>query len=190
MNTQALTQLYHQAIAMIDQALAAMHELKTVEMHHSEMQYDQLSDEEKKKRRRLKAIRYSIMIGISYAGYSFVRKWLRRRREYKKYLQYNNASSSSSGGGGMVNQRQQYNSHHNKHQQQNPSQYPYHSNDTRNRRYSDSPYDSMIDQGMESSRHNNSMQHYGSMNAYDYQHDRGGYHHSTPYNNYGQSAYY
>ena len=30
-------------------------------------------------------MRWAIMIGVSYAGYSFVRKWLRKRREYKNF---------------------------------------------------------------------------------------------------------
>ena len=82
MNTQALNQLYHQAIGMVDQALAVMHELKTLETHNNE----QLSDEEKKKRRRLKAIRWSIMMGVTYAGYTFVRRWLRKRKKYRNFM--------------------------------------------------------------------------------------------------------
>ena len=82
MNTQALHQLYQQAMTMLDQSLALVHEIKTLENQHTKTT---LTEEEKKKRRRLKAMRWAIMIGISYAGYSFVRKWLRKRREYKNY---------------------------------------------------------------------------------------------------------
>jgi len=79
MNTQALHQLYNQAMSMLDQVLATIHELKTLE----NSQNDRLSEEDQKRRRRLKALRWSIMLGFSYAGYSFFYKWLKRRREYK-----------------------------------------------------------------------------------------------------------
>ncbi len=90
MNTQALNQLYHQAMAMLDQALATIHELKTLETATSGKI---LSEEEMKKRRRLKAIRWSIMLGISYGGYAFVRRWLKKRRDYKKFQSLNSNSN-------------------------------------------------------------------------------------------------
>lgn len=104
MNTQALHQLYNQAIAMFDQALSAIHELKTLEANDNV----QLSDEEKKKRRRLKAIRWSIVFGISYAGYSFIRKWLRKRKQYREYMRQGGRNLlSQSSDNHFFNQHQQ-----------------------------------------------------------------------------------
>lgn len=102
MNTQALHQLYQQAMAMLDQSLSLLHELKTLENQH----HKTLTEEEKKKQRRLKAMRWAIIMGISYAGYTFVRKWLKRRREYIKYMK----RSRDSGGMMLTNEpmRQQY----------------------------------------------------------------------------------
>jgi len=80
MNTQAMHQLYDQAMGMLDQALVMLHELRTLE--NREIQA--LSEEDQKRRRRLKAIRWSLMLGISYAGYSFVAKWMKKRRDYNR----------------------------------------------------------------------------------------------------------
>ena len=101
MTTQALNQLYHQAIAMLDQALGVIHELQTLETHDN----GRLTDEEKKKRRRLKAFRWSIMLGVSYGGYTLVRKWLRKRREYKN-------NYGRMGKSGVIMGRQNYDNNH------------------------------------------------------------------------------
>ncbi len=80
MNTQALHNLYEQVMAMLDQGLKLVQELRTLE--NQEIQA--LSEEDQKRRRRLKALRWSLMFGISYAGYSFVSKWFKKRKEYKR----------------------------------------------------------------------------------------------------------
>ena len=80
MNTQALHQLYDQAISMMDQILSVVNELKTLERKDETI----LTQEEQKRRRRLKALRWGIVLSISYAGYSMVYKWLKRRRDFKK----------------------------------------------------------------------------------------------------------
>jgi hypothetical protein len=80
MNTQALHQLYDQAVSMIDQILGLVNELKSLEGKDE----TKLTQEEQKRRRRLKALRWGIVLSISYAGYSMVYKWLKRRRDWKK----------------------------------------------------------------------------------------------------------
>jgi hypothetical protein len=65
---------------MIDQILGLVNELKTLE----EKDETRLTEEEQKRRRRLKALRWGIVISISYAGYSMVYKWFKRRRDLKK----------------------------------------------------------------------------------------------------------
>ena len=85
MNTQQLHQLYDQIIVMFDQALKYLDELKHLESVQGHMNIHQpLTEEQIKKRRRLKAIRWTIMFGISYAGYKLVLKWYRKRREYTR----------------------------------------------------------------------------------------------------------
>ena len=80
MNTQALHHLYDQIMGMLDQGLTLLQDLKTLE----KKEIQSLSEEEQMRRRRLKALRWSIMLGISYVAYSSVSKWLRRRKEYRR----------------------------------------------------------------------------------------------------------
>ncbi len=164
MNTQALNQLYHQAIAMMDQALSTIHELKTLEETNDN---GELSEEEKKKRRRLKAIRWSIVFGISYAGYSLFRKWLRKRRYYKEYM--------SRTGGRMITG--QDHSHHHSH---NHNQYSSYSGGGRGL-YSNSnvPHGGMDDYYSRSPRYNHHG-YYG--NTYDHQGYQPSYYPGQSYN--------
>jgi len=83
MNTHQLHQLYDQIMVMLDQALKYLDELKHLESLQTHLQKPP-TEEQIKKRRRLKAIRWSIMFGISYAGYKFVLKWYRKRKEYTR----------------------------------------------------------------------------------------------------------
>lgn len=80
MNTQQLHHLYEQIMAMFDQALATIHELQTLQDRENE----KLSLEQMKRKRRLKAIRWSIMLGITFAGYNVIRQWFQRRRDYQR----------------------------------------------------------------------------------------------------------
>ena len=74
MNTQAMEQLYQQAMHMMDTALVTMQDLKSLECKDLSL----LSEEEQKKRRRLKALRWGLMMGVSYVGVKVVMKWWRR----------------------------------------------------------------------------------------------------------------
>lgn len=80
MNTQQLHHLYEQIMGMFDHTLAIIHEVRTLEEQESKT----LSPDQIKKRRRLKAIRWSIMFGITYAGYNVIVKWFQRRRDYQR----------------------------------------------------------------------------------------------------------
>lgn len=82
MNTHALHQLYEQGMTMLDNVFSTLHEINTLESASQK----HLSEEDKKRRRRLKAIRWSMLIGISYVGYRFVANWIKKRREYKRML--------------------------------------------------------------------------------------------------------
>lgn len=78
MNTQALHQLYDQAVSMLDHGLQFLQELKTLDLKASK-DVDALSLEEIKRRRRLKALRWGIVLSLTYAGYALVHKWMKRR---------------------------------------------------------------------------------------------------------------
>ena len=80
MNTQALHQLYEQGMTMLDKILNTLHEINTLENASQK----QLSEEDKKRRRRLKALRWSILVGGSYVGYRLVANWMKKRMEYQK----------------------------------------------------------------------------------------------------------
>jgi hypothetical protein len=81
MNTQQLHHLYEQIMGMLDQALAMIHELQTLEDRRGNVT---LSPEQVKRRRRLKAIRWGILLGILSAGYNVIQKWFQRRRDYQR----------------------------------------------------------------------------------------------------------
>lgn len=83
MNTQALHQLYDQAVLMLDHGLQFLHELKSLELKASR-DIRSLSPEEVKRRRRLKALRWGIVLSLTYAGYAIVHKWMKRRSGHLK----------------------------------------------------------------------------------------------------------
>jgi len=76
MNTQALQQLLDTATTMLEQALAAYKEMRALEM----MANDSESEEAKKKRRRLKALRWALVLAVTYGGYRVVRVAFQQKR--------------------------------------------------------------------------------------------------------------
>jgi len=92
MNTAALQQLLESAAAMMNHAIHVYKELRVLELASQQTE----SLEDKKKRRRLRALRWCIMVGVSYAAYKLVRVALfgasRRRR-----IDQHSATTGSSG---------------------------------------------------------------------------------------------
>lgn len=82
MNTHQLHQLYDQLTAMADQALLYIHEMKTLSIQ--EVATKNLSDEERRRRRRLKAIRWGLLFSASYASFWTILKWYKKRKDFKK----------------------------------------------------------------------------------------------------------
>ena len=80
MNTQALHQMYEQGMTILDKVLRTLHEINSLE----NISQKHLSEEDKKRRRRLKALRWSVLVGGSYIGYRFVANWIQKRREYSR----------------------------------------------------------------------------------------------------------
>jgi hypothetical protein len=107
MNTAALQQLLESTSKMVDHAIHVYKEMRAVEMasQHSEL------PEDKKRRRRLRALRWCIMLGVSYAGYKIIRMAFRKRTMRIEYggaqTQYPQRSSA------MVPYSQGYSSNYN-----------------------------------------------------------------------------
>ena len=99
MNTHALQQLVEAASGMVDHALRTYHELRTIELNVQENE----SDEQKMRRRRLKALRWALLVGTTYAAYRLIRglmvarKQRRRRLEASYPSSYYNANGQHSG---------------------------------------------------------------------------------------------
>lgn len=72
MNTEAVKHLLESATAMFDHAVARWQELRALEAAHRHTE----SPEARKRRRRLRALRWALVAGVTYAGYAFVRKLL------------------------------------------------------------------------------------------------------------------
>ena len=80
MNTQGLKQLIESAAAMFDHAVQTWHEMQSLEQqarHHE-------TDEDRKRRARLRAMRMVFVAGISYLGYRLVRRILFPQRRSQR----------------------------------------------------------------------------------------------------------
>lgn len=82
MNTHQLHQLYDQLTAMVDQALNYINEMKTLSIQ--EVATKNLSDEEIRRRRRLKAIRWGLLFSASYASFWTILKWYKKRKDFTR----------------------------------------------------------------------------------------------------------
>ena len=94
MNTQAVKQLLEAASGMFDHAVATWSEMRAIEAAASEFE----SEEHKKRRRRLRALRWAMVTAATYAGYKCI-KWLfssSRRRHQRPMLE--GQPSSATGG--------------------------------------------------------------------------------------------
>jgi hypothetical protein len=85
MNTQAVKQLLEACVAMFDHAVATWSEMRAIEAAASEFE----SEEAKKRRRRLRALRWAMVTAATYAGYKCIR-WIfssSRRRHQRPMLE-------------------------------------------------------------------------------------------------------
>ena len=75
MNTQALHHLLESATAMFDHAVATWHEMRFLEETNRRHE----TEEMKKRRRRLRAVRWAVVTAVVYAGYKLIRRAFRQR---------------------------------------------------------------------------------------------------------------
>lgn len=72
MNTQTFNQLFESATTMLDNALEAFHEMRTMDAISQEYE----SEEKKKRRKRLKALRWAVVSAITFVGYKVLKRIL------------------------------------------------------------------------------------------------------------------
>jgi len=107
MNTQALSQIFQSGVHMFHNARNAICDMKdTIEDHTSNLcstdhNKGQDTEEQRKKRRRLQVLRWSLALAVSYAGYRFVRYFLRKRRMMGQHKQIGSASPPPSNAADM-----------------------------------------------------------------------------------------
>lgn len=94
MNTQALQQLFHTGMSMFDNAIQTLNEMNAI----CDAKGKDLTEEEIKRRRRLKALRWTIVLGVSFTGYKIIRKWFRQRRIYREFKNKIESSSTQPSG--------------------------------------------------------------------------------------------
>lgn len=87
MNTQAIKQLFESITAMFDHAVATIQEMQALERRRV------LTDEEKRRQRRLRALRWTLATAVTYAVYRLVRRWTSSRRQPQRIQQGNYPSS-------------------------------------------------------------------------------------------------
>ena len=93
MNTQAIQQLLDTASTMLDHAMKTYKEMRALEARNNELE----SEEDKKQRRRLRALRWMMIATVTYAGYRVIKLAFRRRkqREYILDSMYRNGGINS-----------------------------------------------------------------------------------------------
>lgn len=74
MNTQSFTQLFESASTMLDSAIDTFHEMRTINNICQEFE----TDEQRKRRKRLKALRWAIVTAVTYSAYKLIRRLLYR----------------------------------------------------------------------------------------------------------------
>jgi hypothetical protein len=100
MNQQVLQQAWESISQMVDHAIATFHEMRALEQKGRAAE----TEEEKQRRRRLKALRYAVVFGGSWLAYKLVRHLLFQQRR-RKIGQINHALPSSYPYDSMVTSR-------------------------------------------------------------------------------------
>lgn len=96
MNQQVLQQSFESLTSMVEHAVATFHELRALEA----LQNGNETEQQKKRRQRLKTIRWALMVGGSYVVYKLIRRITSKR---KQLMQRGNHLSASTGSGSFAN---------------------------------------------------------------------------------------
>jgi hypothetical protein len=76
MNTHTFNQIFESATSMFDHAIETFHEMRAIEVASRENE----TDEMKKRRRRLRTLRWALVTAVTVAGYKIIRRLLARPR--------------------------------------------------------------------------------------------------------------
>jgi hypothetical protein len=71
-------------MSFFDNAISTLNEIRALNI--ASASEEEMSEEEIKRRRRLKALRWSLVMGVSYAGYRLIRRWFMRRRQLRQMI--------------------------------------------------------------------------------------------------------
>ena len=82
MNTQAFHQLLDAGTTMLDHAIVSWKDMRKLEQRSLENE----TEEDKKRRRRLRALRWCMIVGVCYTAYRFVRKVVQAHMRRKQFL--------------------------------------------------------------------------------------------------------
>lgn len=100
MNQQVLQQAFESLTSMVEHAVATFHELRALEA----LQNEQETEQQKKRRQRLKTIRWALMFGGSYIVYKIIRRITSKR----KHIERGNHLSRNGGYGSHMNYGSSY----------------------------------------------------------------------------------
>ncbi|CAJ1967113.1 unnamed protein product [Cylindrotheca closterium] len=100
-NQQVLQQSFESLTSMIEHAVATFHELRALEALQNETETEQ----QKKRRQRLKTIRWALMVGGSYVVYKIIRRLTSKRKQID---QRGNHSTAFGGYGSGMNYGSSY----------------------------------------------------------------------------------
>ena len=92
MNQQALQQAWESLSQMVDHAVSTFNEMRALEAKGRETE----SEEDKQRRKRLKALRYALVFGGSWLAYKLARHLLFQKRRNRHYPNSHMLHSSSS----------------------------------------------------------------------------------------------
>lgn len=70
---------------LFDNAISTLNEIRALNIA-SASDEEEMSEEEIKRLRRLKALRWSLVMGVSFAGYKLMRRWVLRRRQLRHVI--------------------------------------------------------------------------------------------------------
>jgi len=94
-NTIAMDHLYHQCNTLFRSWLGKIQHITSQPQWSLESTKDSSpntslcrNDDTEKTRRKMKAIRYGLMLGASFIGCRWIHSWWKKRSEYLRYLQY------------------------------------------------------------------------------------------------------
>lgn len=103
MNTQALSQIFNAGVQMFDSASETFNEMRQLHLENDESCMLKCSEKEKeektKRKRRLKALRWSMLLAFSYATYKLVYRLMlaKRQRRQRRRLTHSNNNRGGAG---------------------------------------------------------------------------------------------